>query len=461
MLEWFLSSVVLAIGSLTLGGLRFHRKSLEHQRKLVESCGLKVVKMSSDTNPWMKIEARAGPVTVRIQDSNSRKNRYGLQIRALFEGLPGFSGVRIRRESYRPPGAREIEVGDVLFDGTFFVEGPTRLMSVLLDAETRGLLLDMDAGGGLEIRHSEIRVETHATRLTVILPLILDLTRRFSEEVDVAQRLTENARQDTAPGVRLRNMLLLAREFPELPATLEVLRAACSDPVPQIRLRAAMELGAEGHGILVEFAENTEGTVEDAHSALAISRLDRALPFDRTRAILGTALRKRRIQTARACLEVIGKSGEAEADDVLVKVLAVERGELATVAALALGTAGSTAAEPSLLLALQRENVAIRTAAATALGRVGSAAAVLPLKEAAERAERDKELSRAIRQAIAEIQSRLQGASPGQLSLAGAEAGQLSLPEAEAGQLSLATDPAGQLSLPPGEPGEKPVDRPV
>jgi hypothetical protein len=97
-------------------------------------------------------------------------------------------------------------------------------------------------------------------------------------------------------------------------------------------------------------------------------------------------------------------------------------------------------------------------AAATALGRLGSTAAVLPLKEAAERFPDDRDLGRATRQAIAEIQFRLQGASPGQLSLAGTEAGQLSLAPAEAGelslagteagQLSLATDPAGQLSLP-------------
>ena len=93
-------------------------------------------------------------------------------------------------------------------------------------------------------------------------------------------------------------------------------------------------------------------------------------------------------------------------------------------------------------------------AAASALGRVGSSAAVLPLKEAAESFSHDPELRRATRQAIAGIQSRVQGASPGQLSLAGAEAGQLSLAEAEAGQLSLAADPAGQVSLATAEPGQ-------
>jgi molecular chaperone DnaK (HSP70) len=61
--------------------------------------------------------------------------------------------------------------------------------------------------------------------------------------------------------------------------------------------------------------------------------------------------------------------------------------------------------------------------------------------------EGDSELLRAFRQAIAEIQVRLPGASPGQLSLVGTEAGRLSLARDEPGQLSLAADPAGQLSL--------------
>ena len=96
----------------------------------------------------------------------------------------------------------------------------------------------------------------------------------------------------------------------------------------------------------------------------------------------------------------------------------------------------------------------VLVAAANALSRVGSAAAVLPLKEAAGRSSRDPEILRATRQAIARIQLRLPGASPGQLALAEIEAGRLSLAEAEAGQLSLATAPFGQLSLPSDEPGQ-------
>jgi hypothetical protein len=68
-------------------------------------------------------------------------------------------------------------------------------------------------------------------------------------------------------------------------------------------------------------------------------------------------------------------------------------------------------------------------AAAETLGRVGSAAT-----------------RQAARRAIAEIQSRLHGALPGQLSLAGEEAGQLSLASDPAGQLSLGEDESGTRS---------------
>lgn len=246
------------------------------------------------------------------------------------------------------------------------------------------------------------------------------------------------------------NLRLLVREFPGEPGTLDTLRnAAWSDLSLEIRLRAASELGVEGHPVLVALAESM---VDDLVSAQAVSALKQILPFERVRAILDLSLRRRRLQTARACLEVLGYSGDAADIDMLAKVMALEQGELAVTAALALGVTGCAAAEPPLILALQGETTDdVRVAAAKALGRVGSAAAVLPLKEATERSAGNPEILRALRQAIAEIQSRLPGASPGQLSLAGVEVGQLSLAQAEAGQLSLAADPAGQLSLQPKE----------
>lgn len=89
---------------------------------------------------------------------------------------------------------------------------------------------------------------------------------------------------------------------------------------------------------------------------------------------------------------------------------------------------------------------------------LGTVAAVPALQEAAEGSWLALGLRRTARQAIAEIQSRLVTAAPGQLSLAGADAetGRLSLATADARQLTLATDTAGQLAvLPHGAETEK------
>jgi HEAT repeat protein len=121
-------------------------------------------------------------------------------------------------------------------------------------------------------------------------------------------------------------------------------------------------------------------------------------------------------------------------------------GDLAATAARALGASRTAAAEPPLLVALQASDSDVQLAAAEALGRVGTAAAVMPLKDLAERGW-SPALRKAARESIAEIQSRLSGASPGQLSIADGEAGQLSLADA---------DPRGRVTIiPPQATPEK------
>ena len=72
---------------------------------------------------------------------------------------------------------------------------------------------------------------------------------------------------------------------------------------------------------------------------------------------------------------------------------------------------------------------------------MGGAAAVAPLRTMAARFPFDLGLRRASRQAIAAIQSRLTGATPGQLSLADGGSGQLSLAEESAdGRVSIADE---------------------
>jgi len=413
--------------------------------------GLRVGETSTSRESQPVLRAWAGPIEVRFEETPGNSTR----LVVVIPGPPGFVGVLIRREQEKPSGAPEIEVGDELFDRTFYVSGPLWLIRALLDVGTRRLLVRVNAGCRLEIADGELRAEMPELHLTGTLPLLLQigqhflqLGQHFAQNVGILRRLAYNSHRDPEAGVRLQNLRLLIRDHPLEPETAEALRTARSDVSPEVRLEAAKELGAKGREVLLELAE---GTLGDTLSAEAVSSLGRELPIERVRAILGRVLHSDHVQTARACLEALGASTAAEDIDTLAQVMAGEQCDLAAAAATALGSTGSPAAEPLLIPALQEEPEALQVAAANALARVGTATAVLPLKEVAERIYYP-EARKAARQAIAEIQSRLPGASPGQLSLAGAEAGQLSLAQTEAGQLSLAQDPAGQLSL-TGEDG--------
>jgi HEAT repeat protein len=406
--------------------------------------GLRVGETSPSRESQPMLRAWAGPIEVRFEETLRNSTR----LVVVVPGHPGFVGLTIYRKQARPSGAPGISIGDELFDRAFYVSGPLWLIHALFDAEARRLLLRANGWCRLEIAGGELRAEMPEAHLTNLLPYFLEIGRHLAQHLDIPRRLRENALRDPEAGVRLQSLRLLIRDHRMDPETAEVLRTACADASPEIRLRAAKELGAEGREILLELAESTLG---DTLSAEAVSSLGRDLAIERARAILGRVLHSDHVQTARACLEALGGSTAAENIDTLAQVMAGEQCELA--AAAALGSTGSPAAEPPLILALQEDPEELQVAAANALARVGTATAVLPLKEVVERISYYPEARKAARQAIAEIQSRLQGASPGQLSLAGTEAGQLSLAPAEAGQLSLATEPAGQLSLSDGEEG--------
>jgi len=435
MLELLLPAVLpAAAASLPWGYYAFgRRRRLQEWRLTAEACGLEVEGSSS---AWglrrLVLKARTGSLAMRIEAKSDKERNARLVV--VVPGPPELSSVKIYRELHRLVLRREISVGDASFDDAFYVRGPVRFVRALLDRKMRCRLIRANKACEIAIADGELRAEVTDPQIRGFVPFLLDLGRHLAEPLDVAERLAHNARRDPEAGVRLHNLLLLLEELPEDPKTAAVLRGALSDESPLVRLRAARELGGEGHSVLLELAIARKN---DAVSAQAVSALGRNLPFERARAILKTALKKRLTQTAHACLERLAASRAAADLDALAKTMESEQGDLATVAALALGTTGNAAAEPLLIRALQREHRDLRVAAAKALGRVGSVAAVLPLQEAAERSALNLDLRRETRQSIAEIQARLSAASPGQLSLA----------PADAGRLSLAADPAGQLSI--------------
>src|SRR5262245_3368886 len=316
------------------------------------------------------------------------------------------------------------------------LRGSRSLARAILDAETRRQATRVirhgaiEAGGG--VLQMGIPPKTGRRQLAVALKDLLGFAERLVRPADVPGRLAENVRDDWDPEVRIENLLTLVEEYCDHPTTLEPLRAACADSQDEIRLLAGIALGEEGIEVLLGVASREWPS--DSCSARAVAALGAHLSRERVCAILDPALRARRVETARSCLEALGRLGGSEVVEPLARVMAVEKGRLAEVAGRALGWTGLAAAEGPLIAAIDRED--LRVVAAKALGYVGTVAAVLPLKEAEARYSRDQELRRAARQSIADIQSRLSGASPGQMSLTEGEAGRLAL--AESGQLSLA-----------------------
>ena len=260
--------------------------------------------------------------------------------------------------------------------------------------------------GVLEVRVKESGFSGSREHVPAILAETLDVARLLVAPKDVAARIAENVRRETEPGARLRAVLTLAREFLPHPVTRATLLAAREDASEEVRLRAAMALGEEGRETLLDLVGRA-GT-GDACAARAIEALGERLPEGLGEATLRRALGGAgRPSTAQACLEALGRLGRAEAEGLMVE-------------------------------ALRSRDPQVQAAAARALGRAGTVAAVAALREAMPP---HGDLLRSVgRQAIAEIQARLAGAEPGQLSLAGGEAGALSLADGEPGRLSLAEE---------------------
>jgi hypothetical protein len=400
--------------------------------------------------------------------------------------------MTIRPEGRKASGevAREIEVGDPAFDRVAWVEGPPALVRSLLDADTRRAMRGLLEGrlerprltpfwargrlddGVLRVDVPEFKRQLKweigddllappparpadpgqgrvrgSARLPDVLRLVVAVARRLEKPEDVAQRLADNLKPEPVAGVRLQCLTTLAREFRGHPATREALLSAREDPDAEVRLRAGASLGRQGRDVLLAIARG-EGAPDET-TARAVTELASDLSVDEATSLLRNALRTRRLATARECLGALARRGGARVVPTLAKVLPLEKPELAAAAADALGAAGDASAEAPLLAALGAPNAEVRVAAARALGRVGTTAAVLPLKGLEEH---DRSCRAAARQAIAEIQSRLTGAAPGQLSLAGGESGQLSLASEERGRLSLAL-PSRGASVESGDEG--------
>jgi hypothetical protein len=452
--------VTLAMVPLSIAAARrANRARLAAWREVAERLGLREVEASKSLLAAPFVEGWLGSRRIRLDRRQEGKSR---SFTRLLVG--GSSGVTLVPESgvgaltgRRQP---EIEIGDLTFDQAVEVHGAPDRVRAVLDVETRGVVLRMLAGrvplpgqrwltlvvpvrlveGALEVELPEDPTVPGADDLHRLAVALIDLSRRFHLTGSVADRLAATVASEPEWRVRLQGLQLLSTSYPNDPATASALRQALADERPEVRLHAALALGEEGTPVLLDLAG--ADAIADELASHALRALAERVPAEVAVAALQRALRLRRQQTVCAAAEALARVGGPEHVGLLAKVLAAEAGEIVAVAARALGALGGDEAEAALLAALESDELEVKLAAVTALGVAGSARAVLPVREATEGLMVDGDLRRAGRQAVAAIQSRLLGASPGQLSLAAGAAGQLSLADADGrGQVSLAPAP--------------------
>jgi hypothetical protein len=404
-----LVSVLFVLGSAGLIALQVgkRRRLCAAWKRAALDAGLSDIEEGGGHMLGRAVRGRSGALQVEIGEYSDRQKGSVTQVSLTGYGYlndlalrPETLGTRLQKRLL----TSEIDTGDPEFDATFFVHGTRAVVHASLGEAARRRIGVLHSRVPLTIRGGSIRVELHGDRmaaeLTGILSDVLELGRAI--EGKVITRVATNARRDPLAAVRLRNLQVLIEEFPTEPETDEALRGACDDDDTPVRLCAALALGIEGKEVLREIVKTGQ---DDACVGRALTALGSEIGADAAKPMLVQALEKDAVATAIACLDIFGHESLADVEALLVK-------------------------------ALDHGSSELRTAAARALGRGGTVAAVLPLDEATTR-HGGPGFRAVVRQAIAEIQARVTGASQGQVSLTDADTGRVSLAAADGGEVSL------------------------
>jgi len=412
-------------------GHRPGRARAEDWQAAAEECGL-VAWSTTTYGNQRRLTATRGPLGVSL--SASVYSRSG-GTKARLTGLLPWLEVRAR---VRDLGIdRGLSLGDPAFDAAFEVRGQRVGVQALFDAAARRRMVEVFTGeadwGADLVKWSDGRLtaqiddgasETRASRLGTILASLLAIAGGLCAVEQPEARLADNARVDPLASFRLRCLEVLLRERPDHPATAAAVRAALADADGGVRLAAALASPVEGRAILLDIARDPASS--DAVASRALALVGTAIEGDALELILRDAFGAGKEATIAACLDGLARDGDRRLP-VIARVLESEVASHAAAAARALGATGVPAAAPALLRALAHADAAVRVAAAVSLARVGAATDdVLALRQAEAAHPWDGTFLRAVREAIASIQSRIVGADHGQLALAQA-AGEVSL----------------------------------
>jgi hypothetical protein len=250
---------------------------------------------------------RAGHLQVRFSPLS------GAATQVTVSGPGTAAGLTLQWENPADPshGARDTRIGDEPFDAVVVVEGPTALAQALLDDPARRALLwlhgalphptDTAMPGRWAVKDGVLYLDVpdvHAEHLGDIVEEAIRLMGRLAEPADLARRIADNLRGEPVARVRRRSLDVLARWYPEDPATRDALLAARDDPDADVRLRAGLALGAEGRDVVRAVAAD-EGAADDT-ARRAFAALEAELTLDEAMGLLRHALRTRRVRTAEA-----------------------------------------------------------------------------------------------------------------------------------------------------------------
>jgi hypothetical protein len=422
-------------------------------RHAARTAGLTQIREETTLGMLSKLHGEADGFGVTLQTYHRGKSEVGTRI--IVDGRQRIpTSLNLRAEGFsskfdRAVGGKEIEVGDPGFDDEVYAQGPEDTLLPLLDNEARAAVRDVVALRAGRIVDGTVRTEVRGygnpNALDAALSKLLRAARHLRRPDDVVERLATIASDDDFPAVRVRCLDLLGRKYPAHDRARQAFRDALRAADTEMRLIAAIALRDEGDSTLLQIAAST--TEYQRLAARAIVALGPKLPLENAIAILDAAVTHERPATAHAAIDALARIGGDAAVASLGRALQRARGELALATVAALGACADAGAEAPLLTALASDESALRETAAHALGRVGSPASGAPLHATVDAPLLDLGLRSAARQAIAAIQSRVPGASPGQISIAVGETGRVSLSDDDhAGCLSILQthkDPAG------------------
>lgn len=315
----------------------------------------------------------------------------------------------------------ERPIGDPIFDERIEVSAVDAPICAALNHRARSYITQLlDWGGyvedGMVVCRTTWSAE-HNASLPQLLRNVAALARLLNvEPTELPQRLANNALEDPAAGVRLKNLRYLVAPETQAPPELLASTAAAllHDTHPPIRWLAAAHAGEAGHAVLRALA--ADPALDLALRARAVDALGRHPIPDLAglRGVLGSAQPP---ELSVAALSVIGTgSRDAGLLDAVIGCTSSEHDSVRAAAARALSAFAQPHTEPLLLQLLSDASSDVQQASAEALGVFGSIAAVEPLLPLAQNLVRPR-LRQAARGAIGSIQSRLGDVEAGRLSL--------------------------------------------